>query len=113
MCDDFTACYERTRQTVWLKKFVDSLTVVDNISKPLQLYCDNKPPICYSYNNKPNVAAKHIGIKYYIVKEKVQDQTIELEHINTEQILLDPLTKGLPPNMFRKHVADKDLMEHL
>lgn len=92
---------------MWLKKFVDSLTVVDNISKPLQLYCDNKPPICYSYN-KPNVAAKHIGIKYYIVTY----QTIELEHIKIEKMLTDLFTRGLRLNMFRKHKTSIGLMEH-
>ena len=48
-------------------------------------------------------AAKHIDIKYYVVKDKVRDQVISLEHISTEKMLVDPLTKGLPPNVFREH----------
>ena len=40
------------------------------------------------------------------MKDKVRDQVISLEHISTEKILADPLTKGLPPNMFREHIAD-------
>ena len=50
-------------------------------------------------------AAKHIDIKFYVVKEQVQDQIICLEHIRTNKMLADPLTKGLPPNMFREHLA--------
>ena len=35
--------------------------------------------------------------------DKVQDQVISLEHISIEKMLADPLTKGLPPNVFREH----------
>lgn len=34
---------------------------------------------------------------YYVVKKKVKTQIIELEHINTKQILTDPLTKVFSP----------------
>ena len=64
-------------------------------------------------NNKSSGAAKHIDIKFYVVKEKIQDQTISLEHISTKQMLADPLTKGLPPSVFREHVTGMGLMESL
>ena len=56
---------------------------------------------------------KHIDIKYYVVKEKVQDQMIEIEHIESEQMLADLLTKGLPSKVFREHLAGMGLMERL
>jgi hypothetical protein len=73
MYAEFVACYEATGQVNWLKKFVPSLRMVDNISKPLQLYCDNEPAVMYAHNNKTSGAAKHIDIKYYVVKDKVRD----------------------------------------
>ena len=113
MYAEFIACYEAVGQVSWLKKFVPGLRVVDSIQKPLKLYCDNEPAICYAFNNKSSDAAKHIDIKYYVVKERVQDHTIDLEHISTKQMLADPLTKGLPPNVFREHVAGMGLRESL
>ena len=47
------------------------LKVVDGIHKPLKLYCDNELAVCYAHNNKSSGAAKHIDIKYYVVKDKV------------------------------------------
>jgi hypothetical protein len=47
------------------------------------------------------------------VKEKIQDQTISLEHISTKKIIADPLTKGLPSNVFREHLAGMGLRESL
>jgi hypothetical protein len=56
--------------------------VVDSIERPLKLCCDNEPALLYAHNNKKIKAAKHINIRFYVVKEKIQDQTISLEHIN-------------------------------
>ena len=97
----------------WLKKFIPGLKVVDDIYRPLKLYCDNNPAVQYAHNNKSSGAAKHIDIKYYVVKDKVRDHVISLEHISTEKMLVDPLTKGLPPNVFREHEASMDLRESL
>jgi hypothetical protein len=109
----FVACYEATEQVNWLKKFIPGLRVVDSIHKPLKLYYDNNLAVQYAHNNKSSGAAKHIDIKYYDVKDKVRDQIINLEHISTRKMIMDPLTKGLPPNVFREHVADMSLRESL
>jgi hypothetical protein len=70
---EFVACYEAVGQTMWLKKFVPSLRVVDSIERSLKLYCDNEPVVLYAYNNKKTKATKHINIRFYVVKKKIQD----------------------------------------
>ena len=65
----------------WLKKFMPGLKVVDDIHKPLKLYCDNNPAVYYAHNNKLSGATKHIDIKYYVVKDKVRYHVRSLEHI--------------------------------
>jgi len=37
----FVACFEATVQANWLRNFISGLGVVDSISKPLKIYCDN------------------------------------------------------------------------
>jgi hypothetical protein len=96
-----------------MKKFVPELRVVDSIERPLRIYCDYGPMVFFSYNNKSSGTAKYIDIKCYIVKEQIQDQTIEVEHIRTQHMLVDLLTKGLPPSMFRHHIAGMGLRESL
>jgi hypothetical protein len=92
---------------------VSGVRVVDNIERPLKLYCYNEPVVLYTHNNMKTKAAKHINIRFYVVKEKVQDQTISLEHISTKKMIVDPLTKGLPPSVFREHLASMGLRESL
>ena len=59
----------------------------------------------YSNNNKSSSRSKHIDIKFLVVKERVQSGQISIEHIGTNSMLADPLTKGLPPKVFLEHVA--------
>jgi hypothetical protein len=113
MYAEFVVCYEATGQAIWLKKFVSGLRVVDSIERPLKLYCDNEPAIFYAHNNKSSDAVKHNKIKFYVVKECIQDQTISLGHISSKKMLADPLTKGLSPNLFNEHVASMGLRESL
>jgi hypothetical protein len=87
--------------------------VVDSIKKSLKIYYDNEPALQYTYNNKKSDASKHINIKYYDVKEKIQYHTISLEQISIKQMLADLFIKGLPPNVFKEHVADMALRESL
>ena len=73
----------------------------------------SKQAVFYAHNNKSSGATEHIDINFYIVKEEVQDQTICLEYISTKKMLADLLTKGLPPNVFREHLAVMGLREGL
>jgi hypothetical protein len=113
MYAEFVVCYEATGQAEWFKIFVSGLRVVDSIEKPLKIYCNNDPAVQYSYNNKKSDVAKYINIKYYVVKEKIQDHTISLEHISIKRILDDLFIKGLSPNVFKEHVAGMGLRESL
>jgi hypothetical protein len=74
-----------SKQCGWSKKFVSGLRMVDSIKRPLKLYCDNESAVLYAHNNKKTKAIKHISIRFYVVKEKSQDQTISLEHISTKK----------------------------
>ncbi|GJW70887.1 retrovirus-related pol polyprotein from transposon TNT 1-94 [Tanacetum coccineum] len=76
------------------------LEVVDTISKPLKIYYDNTATIFFSKNDKYSNGAKHIDIKFFIVKEEIQKQRLYLKHISTDLMIADPLTKGLPPTAF-------------
>ena len=95
------------------KEIYNRLRVVDSIEKPLKMYCNNEPAVFYAHKNKSSGAAKHIDIKFYVVKEQIQDHTISLEYMSTKNMLADPLAKGLPSNVFREHLAGRGVRESL
>lgn len=38
---EFVSCFEATLHGVWLRNFISGLRIMDSISKPLRIYCDN------------------------------------------------------------------------
>ena len=105
MAAEFVAYYEASNHRIWLGNFVTGLHILEGIKKPLKLYCDNKSAVLYSNNNRSSSRSKHIDIKFLVVKERVQSGQISIEHIGTNSIIADPLTKGLPPKVFHEHTA--------
>jgi hypothetical protein len=104
------ACYEVTDQAVWLKNFIPEFQVIDSIARSLTLFCDNKTAIFFSKNNKSSDVSKWIDIKYLIVIDKVKNDTIVIQHINTRAMLVDSLTKALPPTLYKEHVVGMSLV---
>ena len=76
-----------------------------------QLYCDNKSVVLYSNNNMSSTKSKYIDIKFLIVKEMVQSGQIAIEHLGTNSMIVDLLTKGLPPKIFHEHVAHMGVLQ--
>ena len=106
---EFVACFEATIHGLWLRNFISGLRVVDSISRPLRIYCDNAAAVFFSKNDKYSKGAKHMELKFLSVKEEVQKQRVSIEHISTKLMIADPLTKGLPPKTFKEHTISMGL----
>lgn len=102
---EFVACYEASNYGIWLRNFITGMQIVNGIERPLKIYCDNKSAELYSKNNWSLSKSKHIDFKFLAVKERIQSRLVSTEHISTDSMIADPLTKGLPPKVFHGHVA--------
>ena len=51
-------------------------------------------------------------LKYFAVKEEVQKQRVSIEHISTNLMVADLLTKGLPPKTFKEHIERMCIIEN-
>ena len=76
-------------------EFVMGLCIIDDIDKPLKLFYDNKSIVMYSHSNGSSTKLKYIDIKLLVVKERIQYGQLSIEHIGTNSIIADLLTKGL------------------
>jgi hypothetical protein len=77
--------------------------------EPLLLYQDNMSAILLETNGKASSSrrTKHIEVKYFYIKEKVDNEEIVIEHCPTEQMWMDINTKpkqGKVFHEFRGHV---------
>jgi len=103
---EFVACFEATVQANWLWNFISGFGVVNSISKPLKIYCDNSAAVFFSKNDRYSKGAKYMELKYFIVKEEAQKHRVSIEHISTNLMIADPLTKGLPPKLYAGHIKN-------
>jgi hypothetical protein len=93
---EFIACYEATTQELWLRNFIGGLKIVDSIARPITIFCDNSATVFIYKNNKSGSRSKHNDIKYLSVRDNSKRREVFIEHISTESMVVDPMTKGLP-----------------
>ena len=106
---EFVSCFEATSHGVWLKSFISGLRIMDSIFRPLKIYCDNSAAVFMAKNNKSGSRSKHIDIKYLAIRERIKEKKVVIEHVSTELMIADPLTKGMPLLKFKDHVAKMGL----
>ena len=77
---------------------------MDSISRPLRIFCDNSTSVFLAKNNKSGSRSKHTDIKYLAIREHVKEKQVVIEHISTELMIVDLLTKRMPPMKFKDHI---------
>ncbi|KAM1393996.1 hypothetical protein ACFX2F_030093 [Malus domestica] len=108
---EFIACFEGMKQVVWLKNFVTDLKVVHSVQRPITICCDNNSAVFFSKNNKRTLASRLMDVKFLKVREKVREGAIQVEHLSTNAMIADPLTKALPIGVFKAHVSRMGILE--
>ena len=106
---EFVSCFEATSHGVWLNSFISGLRIMDSISRPLRIYCNNSAAVFMAKNNKSGSRSKHIDIKYLAMRERVKEKKVVIEHVSTKLMIVNPLTKGMPPLKFKDHVTKMGL----
>ncbi|GJU15489.1 hypothetical protein Tco_0994395 [Tanacetum coccineum] len=61
----------------------------------IPMYCDNKSAIALCCSNVQYSRSKHIDIRFYFIKEHVENGVIEFYFVNTEYQLADIFRKAL------------------
>ena len=96
---EYVALSNATQEAVWLKQLLSELRI--DQSKPTVIYEDNQSAISMAQNAQFHGRAKHIDIRHHYVREKVNDETIELKYCPSDRMLADMLTKGLSGTVFK------------
>ena len=102
---------QATKEAVWLKLLLQELNTpcsIDVTGDPsthpaiysVIIHCDNQGAIALGKNPQAHARSKHIGIQWHYQREKIEDGTVELRYIPTDQQIADGLTKPLSKDKF-------------
>ena len=71
--------------------------------KPAKIYQDNMSTITLADKGRStSERKKHINVRYFFTKDKVESGELVIEYLPTEEILADLLTKPLQGALFRR-----------
>ena len=91
---EFIAMTHATKEAIWLKIFITE--IFQPLKYPIKIYSDNQSAITITYGNQMHTHTKHFNIRLYFIRNTIDDKKIEFEYLQTDQMLADILTKGLP-----------------
>jgi hypothetical protein len=90
---EYIASANAACQGVWLSRLLGELLGIQ--APKVNLFVDNKSAIALSKNPVHHERSKHIDTKYHFVRECVDNGSIDIDHVSTQNQLADILTKAL------------------
>lgn len=95
---EYRALAKCSCEAVWLRRLLAELRILED--KPTTIYCDNQSIIKLSYNPVSHEKSKHFEIDYHFTRQKVENNTIRVEFISSQEQPADILTKSLGRHKF-------------
>ena len=97
---EYISLSDTTRQLAWIKSLYNELGFVVG---GIELNIDNQGAMFIAQNKVVETRTKHINIRYHYARENVEDGTVELYFVPTNEQEADILTKNL------NHIKFKEL----
>ena len=97
------AASDVAKEAVWIKKFVVRLSVVHNITNPVDLYCDNNGTIAQAKKPRSHQRSEHILRNFHLIREIIEIRDVKIFRVNTDDNVADSLTKPLQQSKHDSH----------
>ena len=98
---ELIAMHQGLKSVIGMQKFLTSLGIK---MKPPVLFQDNTSTISLAEGGRPlSSATKHIKVRYFSIKEYVENGEIVIDHLSTELMTADTHTKPLVGSLFLTH----------
>ena len=102
---EYIVASEASKEGVWVKNFIFDLGVVESVSKPLDLYCDNSGAIAQVKEPRNNHKTQHILRRVNLICDIVEGGDVNICKVHTNAKFVDPLTKPLPRPKHGAHMS--------
>jgi len=90
---EYMAVSSAAQEAIFLRRLLDDLGFPQ--SGPTTIFEDNQGCIYLSENSGLQQRTKHIDLRYYFIRERIENGEVKLVYIRTDKQLADLLTKPL------------------
>ena len=97
---EYMATTEAGKKALWIARFLATLEY-RLPGHPVSLRADNRGAILFIANPEFHRRTKHIEVRYYWIREKVEAKEITITYVSTKDMVADGLTKALNPKPFK------------
>jgi hypothetical protein len=106
---EYVACCLAAQEAVWLRNFLQDLSLTPRVDDPAEIWCDNTAAIQYAKDPKFHRKAKHIKRRYHFVRDAIKSKEIVVKYLSTTKMIADPLTKPTSRDVFKTHMLSLGL----
>jgi len=98
---EFNATAFAVEEAIWLQKLQEELYGRGNGSEEeegrllVSAFNDNQACIVSLMNGQFKPSTRHVGVKYFWLRELVRDGDVDISYVRTDAMIADGLTKGL------------------
>ena len=90
---EYMALTKATEELLWIRRFLTELGYGND--SPIDLVTDNQSALALAKNPVSHARVKHIEARHHFVRDAIQDNIVWVQHIPTENMTADSLTKAL------------------
>jgi hypothetical protein len=99
---EYYSAADATKEGLHLRQLLGEI-LNSPITETTIIWEDNQSAIAYSENALVSEMTKHIGLKWHFLKDHVEQGTIKLRYLRTDQMVADMLTKPLLGPALARH----------
>ncbi|KAL2230889.1 UNVERIFIED_CONTAM: Copia protein [Sesamum indicum] len=92
---EYISASEATMAAVWMKNYIQELSVVPNIAEPVVIFCDNNGTIAQAKEPRSHHQSKHILRRHHLLREMVSRADVKMDGVSSTENRGDPLTKSM------------------
>lgn len=107
---EYQAMTEAAKEAMWIRGFLKELGY--QLKEPTRIYNDNTGAIALARDPVHHSRTKHIAIKHHFIRELLENHTIVIKYMASQDMPADLLTKNLGITPTHKHRVALGLHPH-
>lgn len=97
---EYAALTMAVTEAIWIRGLLRDLG--QQVADPTVIHEDNQACIRVAESDKPTRRMKHVDVRFHFVKNEIDNGTVRLLYVPSEDQIADVMTKGLPRIQFEK-----------